>query len=284
MFPIIGALLGGAGGAGALGGLMGGAAGGGAMAGGSLLSSLMGGGGLSSLFSSLGSLFGGGQQGQGADQTNQLLGDIKDMLSQLVDGMGQGQGQGGCCGGGQGVGGGHGGPGGPGGSHGGPDGPGWGPKPEPECGCDGPAWDGQDKSPSLDREQSAARLLEQAKDAKTPEEKRELIQMALDMLGEGKGKGDCPGKDGNSYDKDIADQAQKMLDKIDDSCLSDCAKSDAMDSVIDMLQNEGGVDGKPAGNDSNGDGWHNGADHDCGDVRPLPWFGHHVMHHEHDHR
>lgn len=126
-------------------------------------------------------------------------------------------------------------------------------EPENSCGSDdvgGADWDGKDKSPSLDREQAAKRLLEQAKNTDDPEQKRELIKMALEMLGKGGGCGD-----GNSYDKDIVKQAEKMMDSIDSSNLNDCNASKAMDSVIDMLTKEGGVDGKPADNDHNGDGW-----------------------------
>ncbi|MEZ5932778.1 MAG: hypothetical protein R3F54_12615 [Alphaproteobacteria bacterium] len=280
MFPLIGALMGGAGAAGFLGG----------SAGGGLLGSLVSGLANTSLPGLLNNLFSGGQQAGGASaasansQTNQLLGDIKNMLSQLLDqkgaeganghGSAHGVGEGGChkpdhgheCGGSK-----------PEPKHDHDD---CGhsrkhgchePKEEPSCDhkkkhdCDdaGKAdkggWDGKDKSPSLDREQGAARLLEQAKETDDPKEKRELIEMALEMLGDGPKKKGPFGKiadrmDGNSYDKDIVKQAEKMLDQIDKGCLSDCAESKALDSVIDMLTEEGGVDGKPAANDVNGDG------------------------------
>lgn len=278
MFPVIGAMMGGAG------GILGGAAGGGFLS--NLLGNLGNNGGL---FGMLSNLFSGGQQagGQGGEQTNQLLGDIKDMLGQLLDQKGAGESGG--AGGSHGAEGGHGCGGGEKPGHGcGPEKPSDGcdghdkpdcdgPK-EPHCGgaeehdCEGagksekPEWDGKDKSPSLDRERGAARLLEQAKDTKDPEEKRELIEMALEMLGDGpkKGKG-MFGKiadkmDGNSYDKDIVKQAEKMLDQIDKGCLSDCAEGKALDSVIDMLMEEGGVDGEPAANDLNGDGRFNKID------------------------
>ena len=151
-------------------------------------------------------------------------------------------------------------------------------KPGGSCGAegagsaDGAEWDGEDKSPSLDREQGAKRLLEQAKNTDDPEQKRELIKMALDMLGEG---GDC-GCDGNSYDKDIVDHAEKMLESIDDSNLNDCNASKAMDSVIDMLMEEGGVDGKPAGNDHDGDGWRDYGESRGGGLWHV--LDHHTMH------
>jgi hypothetical protein len=269
MIPLIGAFMGGG-----ASGLLGGAASGGLFGGlfGNLMNGASGG-----LFGMLNNLFGGGQQQSGAnEQTNQLLGDIKDMLSQLVDQKGEGG-----CGGSHGAGE-------SGGCHKptpGEGGHGCGGKPEPECGakphdCDGGAeeasWDGKDKSPSLDRERGAARLLEQAKNTDDPKDKRELIEMALETLGDApSGKG-LFGKireqmDGNSYDKDIVKQAEKMLDDIDKSCLSDCAKGKAMDQIIDMLGEEGGVDGKPAGDDCSGKhGWAGGDRHDFWSVRPLP--------------
>ncbi len=280
MIPLVGAFMGGG-----ASGILGGAASGGFFNG--LFSSLMN-GSSGGLFGMLSNLFGGGQQSGGApgggnEQTNQLLGDIKEMMSQLLEQKGMG-GQGGC-----------------GGGHGAPEAGhgcggiqkpvepmpyegqhGCGHKPEPECGghkpepecgskphdCGGAEdaeWDGQDKSPSLDRERGAARLLEQAKNTDDPKEKRELIEMALEQLGDGpSGKG-IFGKikekmDGNSYDKDIVKQAEKMLNEIDDGCLSECGESKAMDSVIDMLMEEGGVDGKAASNDMNGDGYFNKRD------------------------
>lgn len=281
MIPLVGAFLGGG-----ASGILGGAAAGGGFGG--LLGGLMN-GASGGLFGMLSNLFGGGngQQSGGAnEQTNQLLSDIKDMMSQLLDQKGMDGGQGGGCGG----------------SHGAPEaghgcggiqkpvepmpedgGHGCGNKPEPECGghkpepecgtkphdCGGAEdaeWDGTNKSPSLDREQGAARLLEQAKNTDDPKEKRELIEMALEQLGDGpkKGKGLFGNirekMDGNSYDKDIVKQAEKMLDQIDNGCLSECGESKAMDSVIDMLMEEGGVDGKPAANDTNGDGYFNKRD------------------------
>ncbi|MGI9420104.1 MAG: hypothetical protein ACR2RA_19950 [Geminicoccaceae bacterium] len=302
MGPLIGALM-----AGGASGLFGGAGGGGFLGG--IMGKLLSGGGLGGLISNL---FGGGQQSGAsgaADQTNQLLGDIKNMLGQLLDQKGGGQGG---CGGSS-------------GSHGVNDGGcgmpsdgghGCGSKPVDDHGCSGASkpscgepqhgcgdmgddmghcdskpshdcgeagdtgWDGEDKSPSLDRERGAARLLEQAKNTDDPEQKRELIDMALDMLGDGP-KGDglfgkiMQQRDGNSYDKDMVDQAKNMLDQIDDGNLDCCNKSKALDSVIDMLMDEGGVDGKPAGNDGNGNGMR-----DIGDLvgdRPMP-FHHHSLH------
>ena len=73
---------------------MGGAGGGGFLGG--IMGKLLSGGGLGGLISNL---FGGGQQSGAsgaADQTNQLLGDIKNMLGQLLDQKGGGQG--GCGG------------------------------------------------------------------------------------------------------------------------------------------------------------------------------------------
>ena len=107
----------------------------------------------------------------------------------------------------------------------------YGSKPETECGVEahgcgtpeGPVWDGADKSPSLNRERGATRLLEQAKE-----------------------NDDSCSCDSNSYDQDMVDQAEKMLEKIDESRLSDCGKNRAMGQVIDMLGEEGGVDGRPA--------------------------------------
>ena len=314
MGPLVGMLM-----AGGASGIFGGAGGGGLMGG--LMSSLMKGGGLGGLLSNL---MGGGQSGgagagaaPGNDQTNQLLGDIKGMLNELLDKEG-GSGAG-AAGGGDRAGGSHGVP--EGGCHrapGGDEGHGCSSKPpscgddhgcdgadepdcggadhhgcddadepecggadhhgcddadEPECGgaeehgcdgADGPEWDGADKSPSLDRERGASRLLEQARNTEDPGEKRELIDMAMDMLGDGpkEAKGfagerinDMRQKqDGNSYDKDIVKQADKMLDQIDEGHLSDCNESKALDSVIDMLTEEGGVDGMPASNDVDGNG------------------------------
>ena len=255
MLPLVGAMLGGG-----ASGILGGAGGGGLM--GSLMGGMMQNGGLGGLFNNLSSLFGGGQQsgGPGAaggdQQTNQLLGDVKDMLSQLLDEKGA-SGNGGDSGGassGYSAGGGH-----------GADGPGCGDS-GPSCGgADEAGWDGMDKSPSLDRERGAARLLDQAKNTDDPGEKRELIDMAMDMLGDGPKKndgwlGEAIGglnekKDGNSYDNDIVKQADKMLEQIDDGDMSDCNECKALDSVIDLLMEEGGVDGKPASNDTNGNGW-----------------------------
>lgn len=305
MGPLIGALLGGG-----ASGLFGGAGGGGLM--GALMGKALSGGGLGGLLSNL---FGGGQSsgaGGGAsragDQTNQLLGDIKGMLSQLLDQKGGGS-TGGAGGSGSSHGGGHGGwdkPADGGHGCGGASEPSCGGTTEPSCGsdqhgcgdvdddqghcggnpvhdcgdADEPEWDGKDKSPSLDRERGAARLLDQAKDTDDPEQKRELIDMALDMLGEGSKKDGLFGKikeikDGNSYDKDVVDQAHKMLDQIDDGHLSGCNESKALDSVIDMLMGEGGVDGKPAAGDRNGNGRR-----DLGDGisdQPIP-FHHHGLH------
>jgi hypothetical protein len=270
MIPLVGAFLGGG-----ASGILGGAASSGFFNG--LFSSLMN-GSSGGLFGVLSNLFAGGQQSGGSnEQTNQLLGDIKDMMSQLLEQKGM-DGQGGC-----------------GGGHGATEsGHGCGHKPEPECGpkphdCSGAEnaeWDGQDKSPSLDRERGAARLLEQAKNTDDPKEKRELIEMALEQLGDGPSDKGGFGKiraaiDGNSYDKDIVKQAEKMLNEIDDGCLSECGKSKAMDSVIDMLMEEGGVDGKPAddGCHEHKSGWANGwrdhPNHDFWGGRPLPIFRSH---------
>jgi hypothetical protein len=62
-----------------------------------------------------------------------------------------------------------------------------------------------------------------------------------------------------------------MLDKIDDSCLSNCARSKAIDSVIDMLEEDGGVDSKPAddGCDDHDSGW---SHHHHFYARPLPIY------------
>jgi hypothetical protein len=141
---------------------------------------------------------------------------------------------------------------------------------ESSCGCgdkaDGAGWDGKDKSPSLDREQAAHRLLEQAKNTDDPEQKQELVKQALKMLGDKKGCDGPLGKlmdqlDGNSYDKDIAKQGEKMLDGIENGKLDGCEKGKALDQLIEMLTGEGGVDGKAAGNDRNGDGWAGGGMH-----------------------
>lgn len=167
------------------------------------------------------------------------------------------------------------------------------PKPEPEpengCGCegsegtddadkaDGPKWDGVDKSPSLDRERSAIRLLEQAKETDDPKEKRELIKMALEMLGDGEG---CDCTDGNSYDQDMVEKAEEMLEKIDGSCLSECGKGKAMDGVIDMLTEEGGVDGEPAadGCGDEGDGGSCDGGDDWMNTLPHPAHDFHLHH------
>jgi hypothetical protein len=158
------------------------------------------------------------------------------------------------------------------------DGSRWRPEPKPDCGCDAAdeaGWDGKDKSPSLDRERAAVRFLEQAKETDCPEEKRELIEMALDMLGKGSKKR----KDGDSYDKDIVKQAHKMLDRIGDGHLNDCGESKALDSVIDMLMQDGGVDGKPAEGDLNGNGrrdkWEDRIAH-------MPAIAHHIHHRHRD--
>jgi len=263
---------------------LGGAQGIGALAGGMAGKSLMGqllGGGLPNILSNL---FGGGQQAGGSNQqTNALLGDIKDMLNQLLDDKG-GSGKGGDCGGAS-----HGSCSGaekPGCGHeepscGGAEEPGCGHE-EPSCGDSAePSWDGKDKSPSLDRERGAARLLDQAKNTDDPGEKRKLIEMALEMLGEGP-KNDGPfGRiadkmDGNSYDKDIVKQAEKMLDQIDSGCQSDCSESKSLDQVIEMLMEEGGVDGKPASSDTNGNGRHDRGE--GGHGRPMPMVHHHLHH------
>ena len=274
MVPIIGALIGGG-----ASGLFGGAAGGGFM--GALMGGLMNNGGLGGL---LNNLLAGGSQSSGNQQTDQLLGDIKSMLGELLDGKGGGCGGVGGrshdCGGakplpyhpaGDGCGGCH--------DHV--------HTKEPTCDdpkqhhcdeADGSRWDGKDKSPSLDRERGAARLLEQAKNTHDPEQKRELIGLALDMLGK-RPKSDglfskvLNERDGNSYDKDVVKQAHKMLDQIDDGCLDHCNESKALDSVIDMLMEDGGVDGQPAAGDSNGNGRR-----DKGDVfdRRMPYVHHHL--------
>ncbi|MEM8948512.1 MAG: hypothetical protein AAGA21_02930 [Pseudomonadota bacterium] len=271
MGPLIGALM-----AGGAGGIFGGAGGGGLLGG--LLGNFLSNGGLGGLLSSLfgGQQPGGAAAGRGNEETNQLLGDIKDMLSELL-GKEDGAGKGDCAGG----------------SHGASkDACDKGSGIDDDHGCssschgsDDAGWDGKDKSPSLDREQGAARLLEQAKHTDDPKEKRELIEMALEMLGDGpeKKKGLLSDvindmrerQDGNSYDKDIVKQAEKMLEQIDDGCLSDCAESKALDSVIDMLMEEGGVDGKPASSDTNGNGRQDGCEglHDG-----PPHFIHHHLH------
>lgn len=138
-------------------------------------------------------------------------------------------------------------------------------------------WDGENKSPSLDRERAAARFLEQAQNTDDPEQKRELIDMAMDMLEQKKEKkisaigiGDWIKKaDGNSYDKDVVKQAEKMLDQIDDGKLDPENEAKMLDSVIDMLMTDGGVDGKPAASDTNGNGWNDRWD-DMRD-RPVSW-------------
>ena len=80
MGPIIGALIGGGANA-----IFGGGGGGGL---GGMLSNLMK-GGLSGLFNSLSNLFGGSQQSNGANDAQQqaehLLGDIKNLLGELLD-------------------------------------------------------------------------------------------------------------------------------------------------------------------------------------------------------
>lgn len=264
VFPLLG-LLGGSAAASMLGGtLSGGGAG--------LMKGLMSGSGLPGM---LMKMFGGDASGKGAPEA--LLRDVHQMLGQLIEGLdskkgdgcqGGGASHGGSRDGGRGEGAHNGGGSESGGSHGGGRAGDEGAKPEKKssegCGCDDAGgsdgagetgWDGEDKSPSLDREKAALRLLEQAKEAKDPEQKKELIKMALEMLGEGKEGGGSCGADGNSYDKDIVDQARKMMDGIEDSDLNGCNAGKAMDSVIDMLMEEGGVDGKPAGNDRDGDGW-----------------------------
>ncbi|MGI9498698.1 MAG: hypothetical protein ACR2P3_01555, partial [Geminicoccaceae bacterium] len=56
--------------------------------------------------------------------------------------------------------------------------------------------------------------------------------------------------------------------------LNSCNESKSLDSVVDMLMEEGGVDGKPAASDTNGNGkW------DFGDAigeRPMPFVHHHL--------
>lgn len=284
VFPLLG-LLGGGAVTSALGGMFGG----GGAAG--LMKGLLSGGGLGGMLSKL---LGGGGPAGGQGGPEALLGDIKNMLTQLVEGMGPQNGSG-CQGSSHSEG-----PHQSGGSHGGGSGGDWKPhdggshgdghggcegsskpkpmpeKPEGGCGCDdagGAEWDGEDKSPSMDREQAAKRFLEQAKQTDDPEQKRELIKMALDMLGGGEHGGGSCGQDGNSYDKDIVKQAEKMMDSIDDSNLNGCNAGKAMDSVIDMLMGEGGVDGKPAGNDHDGDG--------RGDRGPRRGGG---LYHLHDHQ
>lgn len=292
MIPIVGALMGGG-----ASGIFGGAGGGGLFGG--LMGSLMQNGGLGGMFMKL---FGGSPQSEGNQQREQLLGDIKNMLGDLLDKKG------GDCGGAGGAGHDCGGvqplpyrPGGEdcGGCHDeveskplpyrpeGDDCGGCHDAKEPACGgaeehgCDDakqPEWDGKDKSPSLDRERGAARLLEQAKNTDDPEQKRELIEMALDMLGKGPKTDGLFGKvreerDGNSYDKDIVKQARKMLDQIDEGDLNGCNESKALDSVADMLMEEGGVDGKPAASDTDGNGGEDG-DHCCD--RPMPFVHHHL--------
>ena len=254
MIPLVGAFLGGS-----ASGLLGGAASSGFFNG--LLGSLMN-GSSGGLFGMLNSLFSGSQPTGGDRQTNELLVDIKEMLGRLLDQKGGAEGYGGC-------------------HQPTPEQPsyGCGVRPDSECnakpqGCGGTneaVWDGEDKSPSLDREHGAARLLEQAKNTDDPKEKRELIEIALELLQEGD---DSCGCDGNSYDKDIVEQAKRMLEKIDDSCLSDCGKSKAIDSVIDLLNRDGGVDGKPADNGLV-HGWRNDPDHNLWGARPLPIFHSH---------
>ena len=83
--------------------------------------------------------------------------------------------------------------------------------------------------------------------------------------------------DGNSYDKDVVKQADKMLEQIDGGHLSDCNEGKSLDSVIDMLMEEGGVDGKPASGDTNGNGRRDGLE-GIGDrpiFAPMP---HHHLH------
>ncbi|MEL6963505.1 MAG: hypothetical protein AAFO01_12155 [Pseudomonadota bacterium] len=247
MIPLVGALLGGGASS-----ILGSSAAGGFFNGllGSLTSGSNGG-----LFGMLSSLFGGAQPSRASEQTQELLVDIKDMLGQLLDRRSSGDGCHDC-------------------HRPMPDSPGHGchAKPEPEGGANAHdcrlaadhVWDGADKSPSLDRERGAARLLDQAKETDDMKDKRELIKLALEMLKEGD---DSCGCDGESYDDDIVEQAQAMLEKIDESCLSDCGKNKAMGQVIDMLAEEGGVDGKPA--EDSGPDYH---PHDYWSSRPLHHF------------
>ena len=146
-----------------------------------------------------------------------------------------------------------------------------------DCGDgDEAEWDGTNKSPSLDRERAAVRFLEQAQNTDDLDQKRELVNMAMDMLGEPDSKkGDVititqlmKDRAENSYDKDIVKQAERMLETIDDGKLDAENEAQMLDSVIDMLMKEGGVDGKPASGDTDGNGWDDRWD----DLRnrPLP--------------
>ena len=68
-----------------------------------------------------------------------------------------------------------------------------------------------------------------------------------------------------------------MLEGIDDGDLNGCNESKALDSVIEMLMEEGGVDGKPAAGDTNGNGRRDGFE---GIIdRPMPFVHHHGLHH-----
>ncbi|MDH3665084.1 MAG: hypothetical protein OEU92_34565 [Alphaproteobacteria bacterium] len=177
MDPIFAAFLGGG-----ASGMFGGAGGGGCV--GVLMGGLMKNGGLDGM---LKNLFG-GPQSAGCEKTEQMFGDLESMMGELLERRGD-PGSGGCSGSSYGM------PGG--GCHAAPsDEPGCVHKPMPDHGCDGaekhgcdgaekPEWDGKDKSPSLDRERGAVRLLEQARNTDDPEQKRALIDMALDMLGKG---------------------------------------------------------------------------------------------------
>ena len=87
-------------------------------------------------------------------------------------------------------------------------------------------------------------------------------------------------RDGHSCDDDIVKRTHKMLDQIDKRHSGGCDDGKSLDSVIDMLMEEGGVDGNPAAGDANG---RRDVDDAVGD-RPMP-FAHHHLHDTlfHDH-